>query len=897
MLWFFASGFIQNEKESVGIPDEDLVLSSLSPFLRVASFQEINKIIENLIFSSQAELLADKNIFIDAINEISFYPASFSSYKNFSKVLEKKFIEEYGHSPLSAKKFIEKIITKKNIEFLVEGLKQAIWNMKVKEEYSLKKIIIQKGEKKRILNFRDFSGNNVNQKKAIKAISKVTLPESVKNIEIISSNEMIPPATLTDKGKTILIREDASDEQIKAVMIIRNLNRKTVAEAARRKLRYYQESWIEFEGKKLVFANLTDNKKDISFIGKILKRIIFSETVKKIEVIPREKVGSPPLRLTDKGETLLLAGDILMEEVADGFLMESRERADISEMLSQKIMHLPIDENLSTIPSMISGIDIKEVFESLVKEFSLMRYSAEIRALAEKASISIIQISTTPSFFATPLYFKAALIEEGFLKEEADELADAETIKRIAEIIQKIKATTLAIAGKKIVVSIGKREIPLLTIGKQEKYSPRKIRKVETQLIPYQQILSIVDEIIIVGAIQRDNGYTLRQAEKIKAYVSYQIMNDNEEDLEIKWMPTLGQKDQLTEIIVPHVVFSTIFPSIKIISMEERVFAQAESQLEKEEGIKIYWTKENGDFYYREKEKEDIRVSLEELKKESFLKEILFFVPDSIYSSLSYETVSWLYGDVFAAQSYSLSRAGIFKGDKNIIYDFTKIASEFDAPLHQPLMEQNVGIIQEEIMTSHNASIVGVRVVPAEEFSLKKMEAKLRRLPSALDSLGKGEKEYLVLDLGEGIALALIFGEISVEHLKKVLQGEKIKVISEKQRENQKQINLYQSKIKNGSKVSLFESDTIERKASQQEKEITDGLNKVFNKGTAWIEGMIEGRERLGEYLIYDTEKATYDFLSMKEENGQQEYLKIRLKTILNLYHDLQAKNSILFKK
>lgn len=880
------------------ISDDDIFLSELPVFILVADDNTFETVFSSVFPSSEKFPIEKRNQVFELIRILGSAPGVFSSCDSFKLVFKEKLHETLGFSVDDAKEIAEKMTDPETLSQMHQDFVSAIDALKIKDAFAPQRIIIDKDGSFRPYDFKNFSGQEITKEVVQEILSNSKIPKSVERVEGINEKEMISPVALTDMGETVLLKKGVISSDIKPIMFIHPINRKAIAYAARRdsQMKAPEKKSLSLLGKIVPVYNLTLDGVNMEKLQAFLSPLTLPSTIKQVEILVSEKMGRETVCLTDQGETLLVSESLDASKIVEASYLTASERREILDRVD--ILDNQIDMNfyLATVPAMISGLDLREVFERLVQELKKNTYDTGVNYSAEAIAVAVIRSTSEAANFVSSQFFQKALMDQGLEKNTAQRMSEENVIRKISEIVFSVREKVLAMAGKKVVVYIDNREVPLLTTGSISNYTPRQIALAQERLINERVILSQVDEIILVEDLHRSLGYTVRSNGKIKAYLSSVFLLDDEVIPPINWMPTFGDPLLFPDLSMPHVIVSTMHPQVKMVlaAAGEREEARKEIAEKTDFQSFVFYPSETGSVVDNGNGR---KVLLQDLQKMSYQQKIVVIADDSLLSSLNIDLAVWMFGLPVIEKAILLVNNGRFKSSTDKTeYDFTAVSEEFISELHQPIIEQNTMIIKEELMNEEGIFIDGARVVPAADFSIGRMDARIRKIPLNEKQKTEYVQGKVVLELGEDLAIAIMNGDVSVAQLRRVLKGGKIKLAPEEKRKWDRQRKLYQAKIKSQSAIDLFSSEAIDQESSKGERMFTAGLNKAFRTSTDWIEDRIEGEEILKGYLVSESLDVTFDQLFEPIQNGQ-DINQIKVAALLKICSDIQAQNALIFKK
>ncbi len=887
-----------DKEETEEISQEDILLSKIPILMTIVPDEVLTNILNSLVPKDIECVSAKRAEVVALLKKIGMAPGFFSSLIRLQNIFKQKLIDEINFSKDEAQLIAEVMIVPANIHELNDRLRLFIEEGEVKDDFAPNRVIVIKNKVRQVFDFKDFSQENIRKEDVQNILMNTKIPASVIRVEGINAKEMISPIALTDGGKTILLKKGVISSDIKPIMLMRPIKRKAIAHAARREMGFKKGAIEEmtFQGRKIPVFYLVQDSLNEEEIEKALSQKKIPATVNQIEILVARKLGDYGLALTDEGETLLVSEALQQKDIDSNEVQPSRTRTEIAKDVAKKNQLIDLNEDLLTIPAMISGLDLREVYESLLKEFSQDKYDIDINYNADAIAIALIRSTSSPSSFISLKRLQNALIDDGIQSSMANVLAKPETVKMFSKIVNKIRERVLKMSGQKIVIYIDNREIPLLTTGTNANYTPRQISLAQTRLIKERVVLSQVDDIIVVENLDRGIGYTVKSEGKIKAYVSDAFLMNDVIIPPLNWMPTIGDALTVEGLSMPTAVVSTQHPQVKIILVSGKMQKLAQQEMmEKKDFVPYLYKETNGQKGVLVGPNDRIE-SLEEIIHKAYKEKIAIIIEDSILSSIDIDLIDWMFGKKFTNAVIALEGNGRFRSKVDeTLYDFTAIASEFIESIHRPIIEQNLMVIKDELIKEQGLFIDGMRVVPSSDFSIGRMDARLKKIPVNRKQKENQVLERVVLEVGEDLAIALINGDITIVQLRNVLKGGKIKLAPEDKRKWDRQRKMYRSKIKEGSKFDLFGSDTATQDGSKNERMFTAGLNKAFHKSTDWIEDTMEGQEVLGKYIIHESLDETFDELFNLDKNKEDEN-KVKISTFLKIYYDLQAQNSLLFR-
>jgi hypothetical protein len=889
--------FSENQSKTITVSDQ--VLAQVPILLQVVQEKKAHQFIRKIIPSDKAYLTEVQDEIIALIQAISKAPGYFASFSRLKTIFAQKSVEILGLSAQQAKQAANRIFTEQNIRSLKKELMICIDQYAIKDKFAPNRITITKRDVLHVYQFRDFSGQSLSKDEVREILSQTDIPSSVACLEGINQKAMVSPIALTDKGKTLLVKRGVDPSEIKPVHLLRPIPRGAIARAARMHAQKIvrQMPHVAVGAHKVKVFNFSSRNMDLPWLKKYMKSAGAPQGIRRIEMVPPAKLGARACRVTDRGRTVWLPSQ-KNRAAAEGFdCGNAQSRREIADEAGRAVQRLAVDEAMLTIPAMISGLDLREVFHSLVSELIDTKYSAKLIEHAEAIAVAVIRSTSQPDNYVSMQRFQDALVRQGIATPVAEAVARKPVVDAVASIIYEIREEVLALSGKEVFIYIDNRKVPLLTVGSDANYTPRQISLAQSRLIKEREILSQVEEIIVVDTMDRGTGYTLRKEGRVKAYVSQVFFQDDVRIPALNWMPTLEDESRFPEVTINHTVVSTRHPHIKLVLVYNKHINQTIHDIAVAgDRVTFMYTPEQG--LLKKTKAETVKVegvqALKELVTDEHMAIVLSDAPSTPFDK---GLIRWLYGEDFLQRMIALEQSGRFQGAQGgIEYDFSVVATEFIPPLHRPIIEQNVKIIQNDLLKEHELDIDGVRVVPSEDFSIGRMDIRLRKMPTDEEAQKQRIHKKVVLEIGEDLAIALMNGDVSVTHLKRILRGGKIRLAPEDRRKWDRQRKLYQARIKEGARMDFLKSESIDKNSSKKERMLIASLNKAFSDSKGWIQKKIEGKKSYKDYIINETLDIVYeDIFDQYEEERKKDTIKMA--TLLKVYRDLQAQNALIFRK
>ncbi len=897
LFFFMTQRGIALEAQEV-ISSHDLTLSKVPILLHAVDEEKSINELKKMIPAEVKPHWDNPDDIAMLVRAISTAPGFFASLERLRNIFVQKAVEATGTSEAIAKKTADLMITNATVEELKEALITAVRNDELKDQFSPNRIIIEKNDERTTYSFCDLSEDNLTKDEVRDVLGNVKLPKDVLFLEGVNQKEMISPVALTDKGKTVLIKSGVNSSEIKPIMFLRPIKRAAIAHAARRhmKMKTQEVQNLKLNNKKIAFYNFTHQKGMKDKVQELLQGLDVPGSVRQVEGVPAKRLPGATVYLVDAGATILVPSHVMAREPLSVSLEVPVTRGDLAREAAKVERGFTLNEQLLTIPAMISGLDVREIYQSLVEQFLSDQHSFDFVNNAEAISVAIIRSTAQPARYISLREFQKGLMDEGLPEKLAQEASTPAVIHAVASIVYEVRKRVLEMSGQKVVVYIDNREIPLLTVGTNANYTPRQISLVQERLLKEREILSQVDEIIVVDNMDKTIGYTFVKEGKLKAYVSGLVFREDIFMPAIEWMPTLGAEAHISQMETPNTVISTMRPRFKWVLVNEKSIKKAYEKMREVGGYKVFSYTEQQGFseWTAEGHKQSARLrSVFPIKHDS---KIMVLIPEAELTRIDEALVVWSFGERFMKEVRSFQGKGRFVAEADKMeYDFTAIASDYIENVHRPIIEQNMMILKDDLIKKENVFIDGVRVIPSDQFSIGRMDTRLRKMPADRKHRDSLIDSKVVLEMGEDLAVALIHGDISLGHLKRILKGGKIRLAPEDQRKWDRQRKLYQTKIDEGSKINLFGSDTVNEASSRRERMFIAGLNKAFKNGTGWIEKQIEGEKTYKDYKVYETLDTTFEDI-FDPQDATAGGSGIKLSAILTVYHEMQAKNSLIFK-